>query len=198
MKSGDMIKLPTTIDIVEEGLLEFGSLTCPKVSLEDIRVLHFDPPVDYATFLTLWGRFRREDVVRAKYGDVSSVSVSNNEHSQQYKVFREAFLKWIEEDNDRDAPYYLCFCKENGDEYIIRRSLPNDNYTTGRFMTLNCEYSKDPECVPRNKLAAARIANNTEGEYLLVITHVAGDSTDRERLKMLLDAKRGKGEFTLI
>jgi hypothetical protein len=186
------------INIVEEGLIEFGSLTCPKVSLEDIRVLHFDPQIDYAEFSSLWGRFRREDATVAKYGPVAGVGTTPNIPTQQYKLLHEVFTKWITDDLNREAPYYICFCKENGDEYIIRRSLPNDKYTAGKFMILNCEYSKDPDCIPRNKLKASRESNSVDGEYILVIVHVAGDSADREKLKMILDAKRSGDNFALI
>lgn len=177
--------MKTYTDIVSEGLIEFGSLTCPVVNVDRVHVLEFYPRLDYDRFVSLWKRYRAEPEVVKKYGEVSGVKpVVTGEYYTVYNVFKQ----FTDLDTDPTSPYYLCFCAENGDEYVIRRSLPDDKYTSGKFMTLHCQYSKDPNYVPRNRLNLSK----PDHEYVLVVTHIAGNADTRAELTSRLDQYRGR------
>jgi hypothetical protein len=179
--------METIIDIVEEGLIEFGSLTCPVVTPERVHILWIESALTYEQFANAWSTYRGTGDVVAKYGHVTQSRITHN--AEIYNLLLPVFEQFTKLDT-LEGPYYLCLCNEAGDEYLVRRSLPNDKYTKGKFMTLNCQFSKDPTCVPRNCLRRTREASATDGEYLLVVTHVAGDSADREKLKSVLTQHR--------
>jgi hypothetical protein len=174
--------------IVDEIMLEFGSHTCADVSLETVRIVYVPPEIEMTYQLTvdMWARFRRSDVMVAKYGPASGDAPALQEHiCTWYEREIVPVLDIFIQHDQVPGPYYLCVCRESGDEYFIRRALPDDRFTKGKFMTMECRFSKMDDCVPRNKLSRAR--GDVEGEYILFIIHKPGTMEDQERLRETLE-----------
>jgi len=188
------------LSLVDEVMIEFGSLTCAEVSLESVQIIHAEPDdsADYKIICALWAKYRRTDAMIEKYGPVSTLAILPSAHEVLYRKMVPAFDSFIKKDTDPTQPLYLCICKESGDEFLIRRALPKDKYTSGRFMTLNCEYSKMDDCTPRNKLKSVRENSDTKGEYLLCVVHVPGTTEDRDKLRVMLDQYSREGKFALF
>ena len=186
------------LSLVDEVMIEFGSLTCASVTLETVRIIYSpDEQLKYEDFEKMWAVFRRSPMMVEKYGPCSGPAPDFS--SEWYrKEILPIFENFINRDNTPEQPYYLCICRENGDEYLIRRSLPNDKYTKGRFMMLNCRFSEMSDCVPRNNLKSTRISGGVDGEYILTVIHVPGTIEDREKLKIMLDQYKRDGKFALL
>ncbi len=189
-------KSPTTVD---EIMLEFGSYTCADVSLETVNIVYIPEEIKltYQIMCDMWANFRRSSAVVEKYGlPNGSAALMTTDIAVWYRnnIFP-VFTKFIELGTHIIGPYYLCACRESGDEYLIRRALPNDPYTTGKFMTMECKFSKMEDCVPRNKLAQTR--GDDDGEYLLFIIHKPGTMEEQEKLRTML-TNINDGEFALI
>jgi hypothetical protein len=216
------------LSLVDEVMIEFGSLTCADVSLESVHIVHVETdnanessslgntdmsakdPADYVTINKLWSFYRRTPPMVEKYGAVVTTGGGNGSvnvrgtgeltdaETALYKKLCVAFDCFVNKDTDPTQPLYLCICKESGDEFLIRRALPNDKFTSGKFMMLNCEYSKMSDGSPRNKLKAVRESSGTEGEYLLCVVHVPGTPEDRNKLRIMLDQYSREGKFALF
>jgi hypothetical protein len=186
-------------NIVDEIMLEFGSYTCADVSLETVQIVHIPEEIsfNYKLACDMWANFRRSDNMIDKYGFVQgNPPTLSAELTEWYtKNIIPAFERFIKVGTDVEGPYYLCMCRESGDEYFIRRALPDDKFTRGKFMTVDCQFSKMSDCVPRNKLAGVR---TTDGEYLLFVIHKPGSMEDQEKLRMMLDQYSIEGKFALL
>lgn len=187
-------------DIVDEVMLEFGSHTCADVSLDTVRILYIPEEITmtYQLFCDLWLRWRRTPQMVEKYGPTTREEVPQPEYILDW--YRREFVPVVENfisiGEGVTGPYYLCACRESGDEYFVRRALPNDPFTSGKFMTVECRFSKMDDCEPRNKLAQTR--GDVPGEYLLMVIHKPGTMEDQEKLKILLDQYTREGKFALV
>lgn len=152
-----------------------------------------DNVLSYQRVQEAWAYFRRTAEMVEKFGPVEGAVTP----PAIYPQLRPVFELFVSRDKDPNQPYYLCICRESGDEYIIRRSLPDDKFTRGKFLILNCEYSKMDDCIPRNKLRQTRIGAGIDGEYLLCIIHIPGSAEDREKLRVMLDQYAREGKFAL-
>ena len=187
------------LSLVDKIMIEFGSLTCADVSIETVHITHSEDVINFSDFENMWKVFRRSEFMVEKFGPVSDPGPNLGKlHDWYRREMIPIFENFISRDNAPDQPYYLCICRENGDEYLVRRSLPNDEYTKGKFSILHCRFSEMPDCVPRNKLKATRCAGNIDGEYILTVIHVPGGIEDREKLKIMLDQYNRDGKFALM
>jgi hypothetical protein len=175
-------------NLVDEIMLEFGSYTCADVSLETVHIVYVPAKIalTYKLMCDMWGNFRRSPFVVEKYGDATGpMPILPDEIVSWYKNhIIPVFTKFIEMGMTVVGPYYLCACRESGDEYFIRRAMQNDPFTAGKFMTIECRFSAMDDCIPRNKLRQTR--GDMEGEYLLFVTHKPGTMDDQEKLRMML------------
>lgn len=187
------------MDNVDEIMLEFGSFTCAEVSLETVQIIHAPDEIkfNYDLAANLWQIFRQSTYMTDKYGPLNKPTPPFSQNILEWyeKNIKPVFKQFINIGQDIEGPYYLCICTESGDEYFVRRSLPNDKFTAGKFMMLNCEFSKMSDCTPRNKLREVR---TEDGEYLLFVIHKPGTMEDQERLKILLDQYAKDGVFALV
>lgn len=190
------------ISTVDEIMIEFGSLTCASVSLETVNVVAYseEKTLSYDDFANIWAQFRRSRKMVELYGDCSTPAppIDGELVLWAQKNMFPIFENFISRDRDPAKPYYLCICRENGDEHLVRRSLSEDKFTSGKFMILNCRFSEMEDCTPRNKLRATRISSGNEGEYILTVIHVPGSIEDRDKLRMLLDQYARDGKFALV
>jgi hypothetical protein len=83
-------------------------------------------------------------------------------HDNNFDTIFDNFLKC----DVNEAPIYLVFCLETGDEILIRRVMSADE--DAYFQIINCEYSKFANTVPRNQLGPIRVQRELSGEMVCV------------------------------
>lgn len=190
---------PQSSTIIDEIMLEFGSFTCAAVSLDSVQIVHMPEEISFSYQLAcdMWANFRRSPDMVSTYGDIngSSPTLSPGDAEWYSKNIIPVFKQFIKIGMSVEGPYYLCICRESGDEYFIRRALPNDKFTSGRFMTINCQFSKMSDCIPRNKLSSVR---KVDGEYLLFVIHKPGSMEEQEKLRIMLDQYERDNRFALV
>jgi hypothetical protein len=180
---------------IDEIMIEFGSMTHPKyppTESTDIVEWYDENLLSADEFEEMWNLFRRTDEVVEKYGPATSAAVrslSDEKFEWYSKNIAPIFAKFIRNDTG-EGPYYLCICRESGDECLIRRSILHDKFTKGKFLFLKCRYSEMSDCDPRNKLKNVRMEKGIDGEFILFFPHVAGTIEERDRVREQLEIMR--------
>jgi len=127
----------------------------------------------------MWNHFRmHNDLAAEKYGEIMRPKLTSDEENwyNEWKL-DEIFTDFIKLDNGKSL--FLCFCMEDGTEYIIKKCLDteqllNPDGVPSKFIIIVDEtYKKAAR--PRNIITAK--AHGYSGQFILTCVHVQADAS---------------------
>jgi kynurenine formamidase len=115
---------------------------------------------------TIWSHYRKNNP-NDKYSNITQYLEIDNELLKWYNDsnIHTIFNNFIKHDT-HNKPLYLVFCRERGDEIIIRRVI--DDLEKPYFQIIECLFSQFANCTSRNQLGPIREQRNEEGEIISI------------------------------